>query len=65
MWYIYYYFSENLIKSACLNTAQNLISDINTQSEHFVTLVKRLIEVKKESSSGSILYGIEYIMIIQ
>lgn len=52
------YFLEKLIKSACLNTVQNLISDINNQNEHFVTLIKRLVEVRKENSSELIPCGI-------
>jgi len=42
---------------SCLNTAQNLISDINSQNENFVTLAKRLVEVKKENSSENTHYG--------
>jgi len=48
---------EKLIKSACLNTAQNLISEINIQKESFLTFTKRLIEVRKENSSESISHG--------
>lgn len=55
------FFLENLIKSSCLNNAQNLISDINSQNENFITLAKRLVEVKKENSSeatyGNALYS--------
>ncbi|XP_022162611.1 elongator complex protein 1 [Myzus persicae] len=47
---------EKCIKLSCLNTAQNLISDINSQNENFVTLTKRLIEVKKENSSETAHY---------
>lgn len=50
-------FSEKCIKFSCLKTAQNLISDINSQNENFVTLAKRLIEVKKENSSETNQYG--------
>lgn len=57
MYFILFIFSENLIKSACLNTAQNLISDINTQREHFESFIIRLLEIKMENSSESISYG--------
>jgi len=52
-----FYFSEKCIKSSCLNTAQNLISDINAQNENFVTLGKRLVELRKENSSDATQYG--------
>lgn len=55
---LYIFFPENLIKLACLNTAQNLISDINAQSENFVVLEKRLVEVRTENSNESVSYGI-------
>lgn len=55
---MYFCFSENLIKSTCLSTAQNLISDINSQNDTFVTLAKRLVEVRNENSNESIPYGI-------
>lgn len=58
VYYIYFFFSEKLIKSACLNTVQNLISDINAQKESFLTLIKRLIEVRKEISNELNFYGI-------
>lgn len=51
-------FLENVIKAACLNTAQNLISEINSQNENFMTLSNRLVEVRKENSCESIPYGI-------
>lgn len=54
----FFFFTENRIKSACLNTAQNLISDINSQNENFVTLTKRLVEVRDTNSRESIPYGI-------
>lgn len=53
-----FFFLENLIRSACLNTAQNLISDINSQNETFVRLTKRLVEIREKKSSESIPYGI-------
>lgn len=54
----FFIFLEKLIKSACLNTAQNLITDINTQCEHFESLIKRLLEIKVENSNESMSYGI-------
>lgn len=57
MYFILLFFSEKLIKSACLNTAQNLISDVNTQREHFESFIIRLLEIKMENSSESISYG--------
>jgi len=42
---------------SCLNTAQNLISDINSQNENFIALAKRLVEVRKENSNETTPYG--------
>ncbi|XP_027837017.2 elongator complex protein 1 [Aphis gossypii] len=47
---------EKCIRLSCLNTAQNLISDINSQNENFVALAKRLVEVRKENSSETTPY---------
>jgi len=52
-----FYISEKCIKSSCLNTAQNLISDINSQNENFDSLAKRLVELKIENSSDTTQYG--------
>lgn len=56
--FVFVFSLEKLIKSACLNTAQNIISDIDSQNKHFLTLAKRLIEVREENSSESVPYGI-------
>lgn len=55
---MFYSFLENVIKTACLNSAQNLISEINSQNENFITLSKRLVEVRKENPNETISYGI-------
>lgn len=55
---MFYSFLENVIKAACLNSAQNLISEINSQKENFMTLSNRLIEVRKENPNETIPYGI-------
>lgn len=55
---MYFFFSEKSIISACLNTAQSLVTEINSQNEHFITLTKRLVEVRENSSNESFLCGI-------
>lgn len=59
-----YLFSEMFVKSACLNSAQNLQSDIKTQKDNFVSLSDRLIEVERENSSDSMPYGIYFCLYI-
>ncbi|VVC39279.1 WD40/YVTN repeat-like-containing domain,Quinoprotein amine dehydrogenase, beta chain- [Cinara cedri] len=47
---------ENNIKLACINTTQNLISDINIQREKFESFVIRLLEIKVDISNESMSY---------
>lgn len=51
------FFSENNIKSACLNTAQNLITDIITQTESFIAFTERLVDIRKDNSCEANPYG--------
>lgn len=45
------------IKSACVTSAKNLISDIISSNENFELLLKRLIEVRRQNTADLPGYG--------